>query len=194
MPKIEINILTGNHVQLEPLNESHKSSLYLAAQDSKIWTFTYTNAMNGNFYQWFDTALNAFKNETRLPFAVKSLPSGKILGSTSYYHIDLDNARLSIGYTWYTPEVWGTKINTECKLLLLKYAFNILCVNRVEFAIDSRNKRSIAAVEKLGAVNEGVLRQHQVLPDGYIRDTVVLSIIKPDWPDVQRGLQKKLDL
>jgi RimJ/RimL family protein N-acetyltransferase len=107
-----------------------------------------------------------------------------VIGSTRFYEIDLNHKHLAIGYTWYIPEVWGTGINTECKLLLLKYAFETLLMNRVEFYIDARNERSRAAVKKLGAKEEGVLREHIILEDGYVRDTVVYSILAKEWKTI----------
>jgi len=181
--------LTGSLVQLEPIKESHENELYAAAQDESIWTYNGSNAYGERFYRWFNKAITA---PTHLPFIVRRISDQKIIGSTRYYDINSENHRLTIGYTWYIPEVWGSAVNPECKLLLLKYAFEEAQVNRVQFSTDSRNSRSRAAIKKLGAIEEGVLRQHMVLEDGFVRDTVVFSIIKPDWEQVKAGLQARL--
>ena len=107
-----------------------------------------------------------------------------------YYHIDRGHRRLCIGYTWLIPEVWGTYVNSECKYLLLKHAFEDLNINRVEFMADARNYRSRAALKKLGAREEGILRQHMILENGYVRDTVVFSIIKSEWPEIKMALHQ----
>jgi N-acetyltransferase len=123
---------------------------------------------------------------------VRTLLDNKIVGSTRFYEIHPDHQRLAIGYTWYTPNVWGTTVNPECKLLLLRYAFDILRANRIEFFIDARNDRSRAAIQKLGATQEGILRKHIVLDDHFVRDTVVYSILKDEWPTVLSNLEKRL--
>jgi RimJ/RimL family protein N-acetyltransferase len=181
--------LRGSTIQLEPLNETHKNELYNAAQDETIWTYNSSKALGERFYRWFDKAIST---STHLPFIVRRLSDTKMIGSTRYYDINPENRRLSLGYTWYIPEVWGTPVNPECKFLLLKYAFEDGQVNRVEFAIDARNSRSRAAIKKLGAIEEGVLRQHIILEDGFIRDTVIFSIIQSDWPQVKSTLQSRL--
>lgn len=181
MLKIEPVILKGRRIQLEPLNESHKHELYVAAQDESIWTYFSSKVMGDGFYDWYDSAIQHFHHQEHLPFVVRRLSDNKLIGSSRYYHIDPLHHRLTIGYTWYIPEVWGTYVNTECKLLLLQYAFESLHVNRVEFMIHSANARSRAAVKKLGAVEEGILRHHMILEDGSLRDTVVYSIIQSDW-------------
>jgi len=175
---IQSTILKGSWVQLEPLNESHKNELYSAAQDESIWAYNSTKAYGEDFYRWFNKAMECFQSHQHFPFVVRRLSDAKIIGSTRYYDINPEHHRLSIGYTWYVPEAWGGSVNPECKFLLLKFAFENLQVNRVEFAIDSRNTRSRAAVKKIGATEEGVLRHHLILEDGFIRDTVVFSIIK----------------
>lgn len=185
-------ILTGSKIQLEPLNDSHKQELYTAAQHEAIWNITSAKAFGDKFYSWFDNACLAFQQQEQLPFVVRHIINKKIIGSTRYYHVDPEHRRLMIGYTWYIPEYWGTYVNPESKLLLMTFAFEELQVNRVSFEIDSRNARSHAALTKLGAHEEGVLRQHMVLDNGYIRDTIVFSILKCEWPQVKVGLQERL--
>lgn len=190
MLDIKPTILLGSLVQLEPLNESHKNELYNAAQDESIWTYNSSKAFGEGFYRWFNKAITA---STHLPFIVRRITDKRIIGSTRYYDINPEHHRLTIGYTWYIPETWGTYVNPECKLLLLKFAFEDAKANRVEFVTDSRNSRSRAAIKKLGAVEEGVLRHHMILEDGFIRDTVIFSITKLDWPQVKSTLQSRLD-
>ncbi len=148
--------------------------------------------MGAEFYRWFDKAIQYSQNKQQLPFIVRRLSNDKIIGSTRYYDINLEHRRLTIGYTWYIPEVWGTSVNPECKFLLLKYAFEELRLNRVDFLIHSGNARSRAAVKKLGAVEEGILRHHMILDNGLLRDTVVYSIIKADWLHIKSSLINRL--
>lgn len=185
-------ILTGRAVQLEPLQSSHREELYHAAQDEAIWTYTGTKAFGKQFMPWFDKACLAFSLGNELPFAIRRLTDQKIIGSTRYYDIDSEHHRLAIGYTWLISEVWGSAINSECKFLLLKFAFEDYQVNRVQLVTDTRNARSRVAILKLGAKEEGLLRQHMILEDGYVRDTYIFSIIKPDWPQVKSALESRL--
>ena len=136
--------------------------------------------------------MNCFEKQQHLPFVVRRLADKKIIGSTRYYDINIEHQRLTIGYTWYVLEAWGTYVNPECKFLLLAFVFEELKMNRVEFVTDSRNLRSRAAIKKLGATEEGVLRHHMVLDDGFIRDSVIFSIVKLDWEKVKLTLQSRL--
>jgi RimJ/RimL family protein N-acetyltransferase len=174
-------ILTGNRIQLEPLQQEHYELLKSASQDEAI--STYSPALKLKFDSWFNKALKQYPAYPQFSLVVKRLQDQKIIGSTRFYEMNPEHKRLAIGYTWFIPEVWGTGINTECKFLLLKFAFETLQMNRIEFFIDARNERSRAAVKKIGAKEEGILRQHIILEDGYVRDTVVYSIIKSDWAD-----------
>lgn len=193
MFNIKAVVLEGLRIQLEPLNESHKQELYTAAQDETIWTYNSVKACGERFHHWFDKAMQALQNQQQYPFIVRRLSDAKIMGSSRYYDVSHEHRRLTIGYTWYIPEVWGTYVNPECKFLLLKYAFEDLAVHRVEFVTDSRNARSRAAIKKLGAIEEGMLRHHMVLDDGFVRDTVMFSIIKPDWIQIKSKLQARIE-
>ncbi len=159
---IKPQILRGSRIQLESLNETHKDELYHIAQDEKIWSYT-IKASGDRFYRWFDKAIKCFEQQQHLPFIVRQLSDNRIIGSTRYYDISVENRRLAIGYTWYVPEVWGTYVNPESKLLLLGFAFDELKTNRVEFMTDSRNVRSRAAIKKLGAIEEGILSLKNIL-------------------------------
>jgi RimJ/RimL family protein N-acetyltransferase len=185
--------LQGALTVLEPLEESHRDALYAAAQDETIWTHNATNALGDRFHRWFDKALTSFKNQQHLPFVIRRHSDKKIIGSTRFYDITPEHHRLTIGYTWYLPEMWGSFANPECKLLLLQHAFEDLKVNRVEFVTDARNSRSRAAIKKLGATEEGTLRQHMILENGWIRDTVIFSIIPAEWPDIKSKLLARIE-
>lgn len=183
-------LLTGKFIQLEPLQEEHRESLRLISRDEKI--STYSPALKSKFDSWFDKALKTLPELEYFTFIVRNLKNKEIVGSTRFYDICFNHKRLSIGHTWYTPDMWGTGINLDCKLLLLNFAFQTLQMNRVAFNIDSRNERSRAAVKKLGATEEGILRQHIILDDGFIRDTVVYSILKNEWPSLAIKLNNHL--
>lgn len=189
---IQSSVLKGSVVALEPLNESHQQDLFAAAQDERIWTFIGSKAYGDKFYSWFDKAMQDFKAKHQLPFVVRRLSDNKIIGSTRFYDIKPEHNRLTLGYTWYIPEVWGTAVNPESKLLMLQFAFETLNANRVEFMTDARNARSRAAIKKLGAIEEGLLRKHMVLADGYVRDTVVFGIIQSDWEHMKPNLQARV--
>lgn len=185
-------ILTGQHVILQPLSNKHREELRYIAQDDSLWTYYPYKASGQNFDRFFDSALAGFENRQQLPFAVYNTINEQIIGSTRLYEISPENRRLRIGYTWYAQNYHGTLINPECKFLLLQYAFETLDFVRVEFSTDARHLHSIAAILKLGATEEGILRKHMILEDGYIRDTVIFSIIKSEWPQVKSKLHNRL--
>lgn len=180
--------LTGRVVRLEPLEDRHRELLRPVAQDPRIWTATLTQAMGPEFDVWFDDALATAAAGTRAPFAVMRLSDGAALGSSSYLDIALSHKRVEIGATWYDPGVWATTVNPDAKLLLLTHAFDVLGCHRVSLVTDALNHRSQAAIAKLGATREGVLRAHMVVHDGRIRDTVVFSVVRSEWPGVREGL------
>lgn len=184
-------VLTGKLIQLEPLQEEHREYLKLLSRNEK--TSAYSPTLKLKFDGWFDKALKDTPESEQLTFIVRHLKTQDIVGSTRFYEIYFNHQRLSIGYTWYIPEVWGTGVNVDCKLLLLNHAFQELQMNRVEFDIDARNERSRCAVKKLGATEEGILRQHIILDDGHIRDTVIYSILKNEWPALSITLQNRLN-
>ena len=128
-----------------------------------------------------------------MPFVVRDHATGDIVGSTRYFNVDADNRRLEIGHTWYAKRVQRTGVNTECKLLLLAHAFEMLRCIAVEFRTHWFNQASRAAIARLGAKQDGVLRNHQLLADGSYRDTVVFSIIESEWPAVKRHLRFQLE-
>jgi RimJ/RimL family protein N-acetyltransferase len=189
---MEVAVLTGRWVQLEPLGEQHRDTLRAAAADARIWVHTLMVACGSEFDVWFDHVLAHQATGRQFPFAVRRLADQAVVGSTSYLDPEPRHRRVEIGSTWYTPDVWGTRVNPECKLLLLAHAFELLGMNRVSLCTDVRNARSQAAIEKLGAVKEGVLRSHMVTQGGRIRDSVLYSIVIEEWPEVKARLAARL--
>jgi RimJ/RimL family protein N-acetyltransferase len=184
--------LTGRWVQLEPLAEEHREDLRSAADDERIWRHTLVLGRGPGFDDWFDEALANRQAGRQLPFAVRRTADGRLVGSTSYLDPSARHRRVEIGSTWYAPDVWGGQVNPECKLLLLRHAFEVFAVNRVAFVTDLLNERSQAAIARLGAVREGVLRCHMVTQGGRVRDSVLFSIVAADWPGVCAGLTARL--
>jgi RimJ/RimL family protein N-acetyltransferase len=184
--------LQGQLVDLEPLHESHREALRLIAQDESIWHYFLTPGIGHQFDQWFDKALADMTAGQQLAFAVRCRRTQSLLGSTRLYDFEPKHKRVTIGYTWYVKDSRGTGINPECKQLLLACAFETLQVNRVQIAADLRNLRARAAIKKLGATQEGILRQHMILDNGYVRDTVVFSIVKNEWPEIKKQLQARI--
>jgi RimJ/RimL family protein N-acetyltransferase len=189
---LDFSSLTGRWVRLEPLVEPHREGLRAAADDERIWVHTLTVARGAGFDLWFGETLAEGDSGKKVPFAVRRLADGQLVGSTSYYDVNLKHKKLEIGATWYHPSTWGTAVNPECKLLLLTHAFEVLGVNRVALVTDVRNERSQAAIAKLGAVREGVCRSHLITQGGRARDSVLFSIIAKEWPQVRAGLMARL--
>lgn len=188
----EVNTLTGRWIQLEPLTEQHREPLRIAADDERIWKHTIEVARGPELDVWFDQAMSERDAGRRIPFAVRQTSDGRLIGSTSYLDVVERHKRVEIGSTWYAPEFWGTAINPECKLLLLRHAFEVFSVNRVALITDRTNERSQAAIAKLGAVREGVLRNHMVVQEGRLRDSVVFSIVANEWPLIRERLEARL--
>ena len=143
--------------------------------------------------EYVATALDMRERLDAMPFAVRDNASGDIVGCTRYFNVDVKNRRLEIGHTWYARRVQRTALNTECKLLLLGHAFETLNCIAVEFRTHWFNQASRAAIARLGAKQDAVLRNHQLMPDGAKRDTVVFSIIDSEWPAVRQHLRYQLE-
>lgn len=185
--------LKGRWAQLLPLDRSHLPALETAASDGRLWELFFTSVPAPHLLEnWFTTAMTLQEKALAQPFVVVDAETNKIIGSTRYCNIDSANKRLEIGYTWYAASYQRSAINTECKLLLLTHAFEVLACNAVEFRTDWFNHRSQAAIERLGAKRDGVLRSHTIMPDGRVRDTVVYSILKHEWEGVKANLNFKL--
>jgi N-acetyltransferase len=189
---VETVALTGRWVTLEPLDERHREGLRGAADDPRIWPFMHIDARGPEFDRWFNETVASRAAGAQFPFAVRRNDDGRWAGSTSYLDFVARHRRVEIGWTWYNPSEWATATNPECKLLLLAHAFEVLGMNRVTFCTDLRNLRSQAAIAKLGAVREGILRRHAITQGGYVRDTVVFGIVAEDWPAVKVRLQARV--
>lgn len=187
-------ILTGHYVRLEPLSEAHVPGLAQIGVGQPFWNFMVYGRMESvdDMSNWVKDLLSRAANGTDLPFAVIHLESGRVAGATRYLNIVPENNGLEVGGTWYGSEFQRTAVNTECKYLLIKHAFEDLGCIRVQLKTDSRNVRSQKAIERIGAVKEGVLRNHMILPDGYIRDSVFYSITDSEWPNVKIRLEEML--
>jgi N-acetyltransferase len=182
--------LAGTAVKLVPLQKTHEQELYEAAKPKEIWEHLPIKVHSlSDMKRLIESALKAKQEGRELPFAVFDIESHSILGSTRFLDISLLNKSVEIGWTWYHPSVWRTRVNTECKYLLLKYCFEELKLHRVQFKTDVRNNRSRAAIKRLGATQEGISRKHMLLPDGYVRDSVIFSIIDDEWPFVKKRLE-----
>lgn len=189
---IESIKLDGSTVKLIPIELGLLEDLWKAAQPQEIWEFTASKIRNEQEMKLtIETAISEREKGTQYPFAVIE-KSGKVIGSSRYLEISEHNKSMEIGWTWYHPDYWRTKVNTETKFLMLKHAFEVLHMNRVQFSTDARNVRSQNAIARIGAKKEGVLRKHRIIADGYVRDTVVFSIIKEEWPMVKTLLKDKL--
>ena len=189
---IEPVALQGTHVSLTPLTADDAPALAAAAADGELWNLWYTSVpAPGQERAYVDAALAMRENLGALPFAVRDA-SGEIVGSTRYFSVDSANRRLEIGHTWYAKRVQRTALNTEAKLLLLGHAFEKLDAIAVEFRSHFMNHASRAAIARLGAKQDGILRHHQIGRDGILRDTVVFSIVAPEWPAVRANLNLKL--
>ena len=185
--------LTGDHVRLEPLSTAHAESLLAAAGDGELWNSTVTLVPSrGNIGEYIGAALQAQGQGRELPFVIIRKSSDTVVGTTRFYDIERNDRRVAIGYTWLALSAQRTAINTEAKLLLLTHAFETWHCVRVELITDFLNEQSRAAILRLGAKQEGVLRNHMIMPGGRIRDSVCFSIIEAEWPEVKTRLLNRL--
>ena len=180
--------LTGEVVRLEPLAEHHAPGLLEAGADERIWTWMPRGPLEDreDALAWIREARAA---ERQVPFAMVELASGRAVGSTRYLDVRVADRGLEIGWTWLAPSAWRTAVNTETKLLLLTQAFEGWGAERVQLKTDARNDRSMRAIERLGAVHEGVLRRHMRVRGGVLRDTVMYSILADEWPAARERLR-----
>ena len=184
--------LQGKHVSLEPLSLEHVPGLQEAARDGELWNLWFTSVPHPELtLQYVEQALVLREQGKAVPFVVRDA-NGLVVGSTRYGNIESDHKRLEIGWTWYAERVQRTALNTEAKLLLLGNAFETLGAIAVEFRTNWFNHRSRRAIARLGAKQDGVLRNHMLMPDGTRRDTVVFSILDSEWPAVKKNLQYQL--
>lgn len=185
--------LTGKLVQLEPLSMDHLGGLQEASADGDVWRIWYTSIPKPeDMASEIQRRLGLLAGGTMVPFTARRLTDGQVLGMTTYMNIDQDLPRVEIGSTWNRASTQGTGTNTESKLLLLEHAFERLGCPAVEFRTSWFNHQSRAAIEKLGAKMDGVLRRHARTTDGSLRDTVVYSIVDYEWPQVRMNLEYRL--
>lgn len=185
--------LESENITLTPLTMAHADALVNAATDGELWKLWFTSVPKAEtISEYIATALEQKSKGLSLPFVVIQKASGEVIGSTRFCNADHVNQRVEIGYTWYSKAYQKTSCNTECKLLLLTHAFETLNTIAVEFRTSWHNQASRAAIARLGAKQDGVLRNHQRLPNGGYRDTVVFSIINTEWLAVKENLTFKL--
>jgi RimJ/RimL family protein N-acetyltransferase len=185
--------LEGHGVRLEPLGPEHVEGLAAAVQDGRLWELWYTACPEpANVATYVAAALEGQRAGHMLPWAVRDLETGTIVGTTRYHDIVPPLDRVEIGYTWYAARVQRSHVNTACKSLLLAHAFETLGCKVVGLRTDNFNFRSQRAIEALGAKKDGVLRHHQARRDGTVRDSVMYSILAAEWPDVKRHLALRL--
>lgn len=185
--------LEGNFVRLEPLSEVHRGELIEAISDGQLWKLFVTLVPRiEDVDEFIENAISAHATGDGLAFATIDKDSARVIGSTRFMKANLPNKRVEIGFTFLAQSYQKTSINTEAKLLMLTHAFEALCLNRVELLTDYLNTRSRNAILRLGAKEEGILRNHMVMPDGRVRDSVLFSITNHEWAGVKQNLTYKL--
>ena len=193
MPWLEPVILSGQYARLEPLSHAHREGLVEAVNDGGLWKLWYTFVPTPDaMTKEIDRRLGLQKAGSMTPFTVYDT-DGKIAGMTTYMNVDTPNRRVEIGSTWYARRVQRSALNTQCKLLLLGHAFEKLDCIAVEFRTHFFNHQSRRGIERLGAKQDGILRNHQIAPNGTLRDTVVYSIIASEWPTAKVHLNYQLN-
>lgn len=191
--KVSPITLEGQHVRLDPLSLSYEDALIAAAVDGELWTSAVTIVpTRDTMAAYIETALSAQALGDELPFVIVSKANSKVVGTTRYYDIRPADRRVAIGYTWLSRSAQRTAINTECKLMLLTHAFEEWNCNRVELVTDVLNEQSRTAISRIGAKEEGILRQHMIMPSGRVRDSVIFSIVADEWPEVKVNLISRL--
>jgi RimJ/RimL family protein N-acetyltransferase len=192
MIQVEPVTLALNGVRLEPLSSRHADGLRAAAQDGQIWTLRVTWVPDAQ--QVDDYIATALATPNRLAFAVVDAASGAVIGTTSFHDIVAEIDRVEIGYTWYAKSRQRSAVNTSCKLMLLSHAFDTLGCEVVGLRTDNLNDASQAAIERLGARKDGVIRHHGARRDGSVRDTVIYSIVRSEWHGIQTRLHERLQV
>lgn len=192
--KISPITLEGQHVRLEPLLLAHAESLITAASDGELWnsTVTIVPSSQANLIDYIQAALDGQAQGRELPFVIIRRATNEVVGTTRFYDIKTNDRGVAIGYTWLSKSAQRTSVNPECKLLQLTHAFEHWQCVRVELLTDVLNGQSRTAILRLGAKEEGILRSHMIMPGGRIRDSVIFSIIKDEWPEVKARLVARL--
>lgn len=197
MANLEVKpvVLEGKHVRLEPMTEAHVPALAEIGVGQDFWDFMVYGDMKteDDMRGWVRDILSRAEKGTDLPFVVTHLESGRIVGATRYLNISPNDRGLEIGGTWYGLDFQRTAVNTECKYLLMTYAFETLGCIRVQLKTDLRNERSQKAIERIGAKREGVLRNHMILPDGHFRHSVYFSVLDSEWENVKKRLKEMMN-
>jgi len=190
---IEQVVLKGNTVELHPLQAEHAAQLVQAAQDGELWNMKVTVIPGPDTADaYVGKALDGRTAGTVMPFVIVQRETGQIVGSTRFWKIDRSNRKLEIGHTWLGQSVQRSGLNTEMKFLLLSYAFEVMNCVRVQFTTDELNEKSRAAILRIGAKQEGIVRHERIMPDGRKRNSVRFSIIDSEWPDVKAMLSHKM--
>lgn len=185
--------LIGTHVELRPLQADHAADLVAAAADGELWNLKVTVVPGPETVDGYvATALQGRQAGTVMPFVIVRRESNRIIGSTRFWKIDRTNRKLEIGHTWLSQSAQRSSINTEAKLLLLTFAFEVMQCVRVQFTTDELNEKSRAAILRIGAKQEGIVRHERIMPDGRKRNSVRFSIIDTEWPEVKAMLEARL--
>lgn len=187
-------VLQGDHVRLEPLRVAHAPELEHVAFEEDVWRYLGMRVHDrASLERWIGGRVRAMEAGTAIAFLQRDARTGQAFGSTSLFDVDLEHRRMEIGHTWVGATHRRTAANTESKLLLLTHAFETLAANRVQLKTDVNNKRSQAAIERIGARKEGILRSFVVYEDGTVTDRQLYSIVRQEWPEVRDRLRKLLD-
>jgi N-acetyltransferase len=183
--------LTGRYVELVPLERAHAAETWRIARAPEVTRYLRAGPVNSeeDMLRTIDDLLAGQERGTDLPFTTRLRPGGRAIGMTRYLRIDRPNRWVEIGGTWIDPRLWRTPVNTEAKLLMLRHAFEVEHAHRVQLQTDLRNVRSQTAIARLGATREGVIREDVVMPDGYLRSSVIFSLLAPEWPAAKRRLE-----
>ncbi len=182
--------LAGRHIELIPMDASHTDGLYEAGRSPEIWTYMRMQVSSrDDMARLVLQALGERDAGREIPFVIRDRAAQRIVGSTRFLDIRPADRGIEIGWTWLDPAVWRTPVNTESKYLLLRHCFETFGLIRVQLKTDARNVRARRAIERLGAVREGVLRHQFVMPDGYLRDSVYYSILAEEWPAARAHLE-----
>ena len=193
LPKSMDTTLVGQNIELRPLRLEHKQALLEAAADGELWNLKVT-AVPGpeTIDEYISTAMAGREAGTVMPFIIMQRETGRVVGSTRFWKIDPVNRKLEIGHSWLSASVQRSRVNTEAKFLLLTYAFEVMNCVRVQFTTDALNEKSRAAILRIGAKQEGIVRHERIMPDGRKRNSVRFSIIDCEWPEVKARLQQKM--
>lgn len=191
---VNYSVLAGSLVRLEPISLDHVQGLYNVGQAVEDWKYLPIPGFDAlsHAQSWVEQSLDLVEQGQRFAFVLVSPQTQTIMGSSVYMNVQLADYSLEIGYTWLGKEYQRTGVNTQAKYLLLQNAFETMQANRVELKTDSRNVRSQTAIARVGAVKEGILRNHKIVQGGYVRDTVMYSITGEEWPRVRAGLEEKM--